>query len=945
MTLYEWVIESLTHLILQTADSFRNKASDSLRMSHWIIDSLDFFKRPIHSETKQVTLYEWVSESLTHLISSNGRFIQKQSKWLFTNEPVNHWLTWVLQTADSFRNKASDSLRMSQWIIDSLDFFKRPIHSETKQVTLYEWVIESLTHLISSNGRFIQKQSKWLFTNESVNLWLTWFLQTADSFRNKASDSLRMSQWIIDSLDFFKRLIHSETKQVTLYEWVIESLIHLISSNGRFIQKQSKWLFTNESVNHWLTWFLQTADSFRNKASDSLRMSHWIIDSLISSNGRFIQKQSKWLFTNESLNHWLTWFLQTADSFRNKASDSLRMSQWIFDSLDFFKRPIHSETKQVTLRMSQWIIDSLDFFKRLIHSETKQVTLYEWVIESLIHLISSNGRFIQKQSKWLFTNESVNHWLTWFLQTADSFRNKASDSLRMSHWIIDSLDFFKRPIHSETKQVTLYEWVIESLTHLISFKRPIHSETKQVTLYEWVSESLTHLILQTADSFRNKASDSLRMSQWIIDSLEFFKRDSFRNKASDSLRMSHWIIDSLDFFKRPIHSETKQVTLYEWVSESLTHLISSNGWFIQKQSKWLFTNESLNHWFTWFLQTADSFRNKASDSLRMSQWIIDSLDFFKRPIHSETKQVTLYEWVIESLTHLISSNGRFIQKQSKWLFTNESLNHWLTWFLQTADSFKQSKWLFTNESVNLTHLISSNGRFIRNKASDSYEWVSESLTHLSSSNGWFIQKQSKWLFTNESLNHWFTWFLQTADSFRNKASDSLRMSQWSWLTWFLQTADSFRNKASDSLRMSHWIIDSLDFFKRPIHSETKQVALYEWVIESLTHLISSNGWFIQKQSKWMNHWLTRFVQTADSFRNKASEWMNHWIIDSLDLFKQLIHSKTKWVNVNESLIKTVTCRHLPVLLISYLEHNYFIFFTFIFHYSVNVYSTLCHLTQ
>ncbi len=36
----------------------------------------------------------------------------------------------------------------------------------------------------------------------------------------------------------------------------------------------------------------------------------------------------------------------------------------------------------------------------------------------------------------------------------------------------------------------------------------------------------------------------------------------------------------------------------------------------------------------------------------------------------------------------------------------------------------------------------------------------------------------------------------------------------------------------------------------------------------------------------------------------------------------------------------MTCRHLPVLLISYLEHNFIFILTFIFHYSVNVYSTL-----
>ncbi len=66
-----------------------------------------------------------------------------------------------------------------------------------------------------------------------------------------------MSHWITDSLDLFKRLIHSNMKQVTL---LIESLTHLICSNGGFIQKQSRWPL----LHHWLTQFIQIADSFRS---------------------------------------------------------------------------------------------------------------------------------------------------------------------------------------------------------------------------------------------------------------------------------------------------------------------------------------------------------------------------------------------------------------------------------------------------------------------------------------------------------------------------------------------------------------------------------------------------------------------------------------------------------------------------------------------------------
>ncbi len=304
------------------------------------------------------------------------------------------------------------------------------------------WIIDSL----DSFKRLIHSETKQVtvFMNESLNHWLTWLIQTVDSFRNKAGDCLY--EWVTESLTHlisFKQLIHSETKQVTV--------------------------FMNESLNHWLTWLIQTVDSFRNKAGDCLYECHWIIDSLDSFK-RLIHSETKQVtvFMNESLNHWLTWFIQTTDSFRNKVGDCLY--EWITESLTHLIHSngwfIQKQSRWLSLWMNHWIIDSLDSFKRLIHSETKQVTVFMKITESLTHLIHSNGWFIQKQSRWL--------------------------SLWMNHWIIDSLDSFKRLIHSETKQVTVF--MNESLNHnsLDSFKRLIHSETKQVTVF--MNESLTHSI-------------------------------------------------------------------------------------------------------------------------------------------------------------------------------------------------------------------------------------------------------------------------------------------------------------------------------------------------------------------------------------------------------------------------------------------------------------------
>ncbi len=170
---------------------------------------------------------------------------------------------------------------MSHW--DSTDSFKQLIHSETKHLTVNEWVIE--IQPIHSNDWFIQKQSIWLLMSESLRF--NRFIQTTDSFRNK---HLTVNEWVIEiSNDSFKRLIHSETKHLTVNEWVIE--IQLIHSN-KLIHSETKHLTVNE----------------------------WVIEiQPIHSNDWFIQKQSIWLLMSESLR--FNWFIQTTDSFRNKAFD------------------------------------------------------------------------------------------------------------------------------------------------------------------------------------------------------------------------------------------------------------------------------------------------------------------------------------------------------------------------------------------------------------------------------------------------------------------------------------------------------------------------------------------------------------------------------------------------------------------------------------------------
>ncbi len=206
-------------------------------MGHWIIDSLDSFKRLIHSETSQLAV--------------------------LMNGPLNHWLTRFIQTADSFRNESI--------------------------VCPYEWATESLTHSIHSNGWFIQKRVnclslwmghwiidsldsfKWLIhletsqlsvlMNRPLNHWLTRFIQTADSFRNESI--------------------------VCPYEWATESLTHLIHSNT-WIRSETKHrcMLLRDTTVLLCLWSLLLSSAKLSKNSQYFveNLSHFILSSCLLKN-------------------------------------------------------------------------------------------------------------------------------------------------------------------------------------------------------------------------------------------------------------------------------------------------------------------------------------------------------------------------------------------------------------------------------------------------------------------------------------------------------------------------------------------------------------------------------------------------------------------------------------------------------------------------------------
>ncbi len=132
----------------------------------------------------------------------------------------------------------------------------------------------------------------------------------------------------------------------------------------------------------------------------------------------------------------------------------------------------------------------------------------------------------------LFMNQSLNHRLSQFNQTPDSFSNEASDSLYESvHWIIGSLNSIKLLIRSVMK----------------------------LRLSLWIS----HWIIKNMDSFSNEASDCLYESVTESSALQFNQTpDSFGNEASDCLYESvtdHQLSQSI---KLLIHSVMKLATVF-----------------------------------------------------------------------------------------------------------------------------------------------------------------------------------------------------------------------------------------------------------------------------------------------------------------------------------------------------------------------------------------------
>ncbi len=148
-----------------------------------------------------------------------------------------------------------------------------------------------------------------------------------------------------------------------------------------------------------------------------------------------------------------------------------------------------------------------------------------------IHLTDSFKRLINSELTVLM-NGPLNHWLTRFVQKGGFIQNWLS--LWMGHWIIDSLDSFKKV---DSFRIDFpYEWATESLSHSIRSKRWIHSELTFLMngpLNHWLTR-----FVQKGGFIQNWLS--LWMGHWIIDSLDSFKKvDSFSNETPLCVVLRH----------------------------------------------------------------------------------------------------------------------------------------------------------------------------------------------------------------------------------------------------------------------------------------------------------------------------------------------------------------------------------------------------------------------
>lgn len=129
---------------------------------------------------------------------------------IWWSDLLNQSLNWFIQNTGEFRNWANESLWVSHWIIYSANLFKYT-----------DWF------------------RKW--TRDCLNEWVT------DDSLNGFVQNIDLFKWLFISgfsylTDLCKTVIHSGTKQVSLYQWVRESLTKPINSKHRFIQEQIKWL-------------------------------------------------------------------------------------------------------------------------------------------------------------------------------------------------------------------------------------------------------------------------------------------------------------------------------------------------------------------------------------------------------------------------------------------------------------------------------------------------------------------------------------------------------------------------------------------------------------------------------------------------------------------------------------------------------------------------------
>lgn len=157
-----------------------------------------------------------------------------------------------------------------------------------------------------------------------------------------------------------------------------------------------------------------------------------------------------------------------------------------------------------------------------------------------------------KKKKWKQHDTVLLSSFNRFVQAADSFRNEASDSLRIVHWIIDSLnnaDSFRNKTPHNGSDVALFVGEIEKMSCLLNCWSANRSCSCDIAWLSYKNLSQKTPYVEFSDHFNRVLQ--IRISERPV---LVFQNVSFHNNnyviAVDEMRHTqkiHWLTEKISF--------------------------------------------------------------------------------------------------------------------------------------------------------------------------------------------------------------------------------------------------------------------------------------------------------------------------------------------------------------------------------------------------------------